>query len=152
VTATATTEADRDLRDLREAAPEEYPELRVDPGLKEAAAGPNIVSLRSAVNAPKGERVPAFSINGRVYTILTRPKTNAGLKYIHLARTKGAEIAVDFMLETLLGTEGYEALMDFDDLTEADLTAVIEAASRIMAGAVEAPKDKPQRASRRSAG
>ena len=144
MTATATTD--------RYEAAEDAPELRVDPGLREAAAGPNIVSLRSAVNPPKDARVPAFSINGQVYTILTRPRTNVGLKYIHLARTKGAEIAVDFMLETLLGTEGYQALMDFDDLTEADLTAVIEAASRIMAGAVEAPKDKPRSASRRSAG
>ena len=125
MTATATT----DLPDLREVAGEEYPELRVDPGLREAAAGPNIVSLRSAVNPPKNERVPAFSINGEVYTILTRPRTNVGLKYIHLARTKGAEIAVDFMLETLLGTEGYGALMDFDDLTtRRTSTAVIEAA------------------------
>jgi len=151
VTATATTPA----RDLREAAPEEYPELRIEAelnALKNEAAGPGIVSLRSAANPPRAERVPAFSINGTVYTILTRPRTNVGLKYIHLARTKGAEIAVDFMLETLLGTEGYAALMDFDDLTEADLTAVIEAASRVMAGAVETPKEKPQRASRRSAG
>ncbi len=152
MTATATNTP---ARDLREAAEEEYPELRIEAELaelkKEVADG-NIVSLRSAASPPKGERVPAFSINGTVYTILTRPRTNVGLKYIHLARTKGAEIAVDFMLETLLGTEGYAALMDFDDLTEADLTAVIEAASRIMAGAVETPKDKPQRASRRSAG
>lgn len=144
MTATATT-------DLREAAPAEYPELRVDPGLKDAGTPPGIVSLRSAINPPQDARVPAFSINGTTYSILTRPKTNAGLKYIHLARTRGAEIAIDYMLDTLLG-EGYQALMDFDDLTEDDLKAVIEAASRIMAGAVEAPKGKPSRGSRRSAG
>lgn len=148
MTATATTEP---AMDLREAAQDEYPELRVDPGLRDAA-DPRIVSLRSAVNPPEGERVPAFSINGVTYSILTRPRVNAGLKYIHLARTRGAEIAVDYMLETLLGEQGYQALMDFDDLTEADLTAVIEAASRIMAGAVEGPKGRPARGSRRSAG
>lgn len=140
--------------DLREAAQDEYPELRIDPGLKDAGNGgpAKIVSLHSAVNPPENQRIPAFSINGVVYSIATRPKTNAGLKYIHLARTKGQEIAVDFMLETLLGKEGYEALMDFDDLTEEDLTAVMNAASKIMLGAVEGPKGKQSAASRRSAG
>ena len=119
----AATNAPDDLRD-------EPTGMEVDPGLKDAASAPNIVSLRSAINPPEGQRVPAFAINGTVYTIATRPKTNAGLKYIHLARTKGQEIAVDFMLETLLGTEGYQALMDFDDLTEDDLTAVITRPAR----------------------
>lgn len=142
MTATATTEPLTD-------APADF---EVDPGLKDAASAPNIVSLRSAINPPEGQRVPAFSINGVVYSILTRPKTNAGLKYIHLARTKGQEIAVDFMLETLLGTKGYQALMDFDDLTEQNLTDVITAASKIMLGAVEGPKGKQSAGSRRSAG
>lgn len=133
------------------ATTERSPGMEVSPELKEAG-GPNIVSLRSALNPPVDQRVPAFSINGKVYTILTKPKTNAGLRYIHLARTKGAEQAVDYMLETLLGTEGYEALMDFDDLTEEDLTAVINAAARIMTGAVEAPKGKQASGSRRSRG
>lgn len=126
--------------------------LEVDPGLKNAGQSPNIVSLRSAINPPEGERIPAFAINGTVYTIATRPKTNAGLKYIHLARTRGQEIAVDFMLETLLGKDGYQALMDFDDLTEKDLTDVITAASKIMLGAVEGPKGKQSAGSRKSAG
>jgi hypothetical protein len=142
--ATATT-------DLREAAPEEYPELRVDPALREVGQAPGIVSLRSAASPAPDERVPAFSINGTVYTIAARTKANTGLKYIHLARTRGQEIAIDFMLETLLGAEGYEALREFDDLTEADLEAVIKAASRIMAGAVD-PKEKQPRGPRRSAG
>jgi hypothetical protein len=127
--------------------------MEVDPGLKDAGnLPPNIISLRSSSSPAVPERVPAFSINGTLYTIATRTKTNIGLKYIHLARTKGREIAVDFMLETLLGEDGYEALMDFEDLTEQNLTDVINAASRIMAGAVEVPKDKPAKGSRKSAG
>lgn len=126
--------------------------MEVDPALNDAGSDPKIVSLRSAINPPADERVPAFSINGKTYSILTRPKVNAGLKYVHLARTRGSEIAIDFMLETLLGVDGYQALQDFDDLTEDDLKAVIDAASRIMAGAVEAPKGKQPRGSRRSAG
>ena len=126
--------------------------MQVSPELTGSGDSPNVISLRSAINPPDDERVPAFSINGTTYSILTRPKTNTGLKYIHLARTKGTEIAIDYMLETLLGKEGYEALIDFDDLTEDDLKSVIDAASKIMAGAVEAPKEKRPRGSRRSAG
>ena len=125
--------------------------MQVSPELTQPSA-PSIVSLRSAINPPMDQRVDAFSINGTMYTILTRPKTNVGLRYIHLARTRGSEIAVDFMLEVLLGNEGYQALMDFDDLTEDDLKAVIDAASKIMAGAVEAPKEAPKNGSRRSRG
>ena len=122
--------------------------MQVDPGLT-GSGDPEIISLRSAVNPDPEKRIPAFSINGVVYTIATKPKTNTGLKYVHLSRTRGPEIAIDYMLETLLGKEGHEALIDFDDLTEDDLTAVLEAASRIMAGSIEAPKGKPKRASRK---
>lgn len=125
--------------------------MQVSPELA-AEANPGIVSLYSAKNPAEDERIPAFSINGTTYSIQTRPRTNQGLKYIHLARTRGSEIAIDYMLEVLLGRDGYQALMDFDDLTEDDLKAVVDAASRIMAGAVEAPKEKPRRGSRRSAG
>jgi len=125
--------------------------MQVSPELTQPSA-PSIVSLHSAINPPKDQRVDAFSINGTMYSILTRPKTNVGLRYIHLARTRGSEIAVDFMLEVLLGEAGYQALMDFDDLTEDDLKAVIDAASKIMAGAVEAPKDQPKNGSRKSRG
>jgi len=125
--------------------------MKVDPALNDET-DPKIVSLRSAINPPQDERIPAFSINGTTYSIATRPKVNAALKYTNLARTRGSEIAIDFMLETLLGKAGYQALIDFDDLTEDNLTAVITAASKIMAGAVEAPKGKQSRGSRRSAG
>jgi len=131
--------------------PQDEPGLHVSPDLA-AGTQPGIVSLRSAKTQAAEERIPAFSINGEVYSILTKPRVNQGLKYVHLARTKGSEIAVDYMLEVLLGTEGYEALIGFDDLTEADLEAVISAASRIMAGAVDTPKGKQQRGSARSRG
>jgi hypothetical protein len=127
--------------------------MEVNPDLNGSGpAPPQIVALRSVPGRPEPERIDAFSINGKVYSINPKPKTNAALKYVHLARTRGNEIAIDFMLETLLGREGYEALMDFDDLSEDQLEQVITAASKIMAGALENPKGKPGRASRRSPG
>ena len=127
------------------------PGLQVSPDLAEQTK-PGIISLRSAKNATAEKRVPAFSIDGTVYSIGTTPRLNQAMRYAHIARKQGSEQAVDYMLEVLLGEEGYEALMGFDDLTEADLEAIISAASRIMAGTVEAPKGKPSNGSARSRG
>jgi hypothetical protein len=143
MTATATTAAAEDLEVTEEAF--------LDPGLKDVGHT-GLISLKSAANPPKEERVPAFRVNGTVYKIATRIRTNQGLKYLHLSRTRGAEIAIDYALELLLGEEGYEALREFDDLTEEDLKAVCEAANRIMNGPIEAPKGKQKNASRRSRG
>jgi hypothetical protein len=126
-------------------------ELRIEPGLQDAGT-PQIVALKSPDGTARPERVPAFSINGVTYSIDVRPLTNVGLRYVHLARTRGNEIAIDFMLEALLGEEGYEALMSYPDLTEADLKAVVEGASKIMAGTLDVPKDKPPKGSRKSRG
>jgi hypothetical protein len=125
--------------------------MQVNPELNGSGV-PQIVALHSVPDSPEPERIEAFSINGKVYSINPKPKTNAALRYVHLARTRGSEIAIDYMLEVLLGREGYEALMDFDDLTEEQLEQVITAASKIMTGALEAPKEKPSRGSRKSAG
>lgn len=144
MTATATTAAPADLDDDEGTGV-------VAPELKDAGTQ-GIISLRSAVNPPEDARVPAFRINGKTYSIATKPRTNQGLQYVHLSRTRGTEIAIDYALEMLLGAEGYKALREFDDLTEADLEAVVKAASRIMTGPVEAPKGKPKNASRRSRG
>lgn len=125
--------------------------LQVSPELSGSGV-PEIVALRSATDRPAPKMQPAFSIDGVVYSIDAAPKMSTGLKYVHLARTQGTEIAIDFMLETLLGKEGYEALIEFDDLTEEQLKQVITGASRIMAGALEDPKGKPRKGSRKSAG
>jgi hypothetical protein len=143
MTATATTATAEDLEVDEDAF--------LDPGLKDVGTA-KLISLKSAASPAEEQRVPAFKVNGTVYTIAARIRTNQGLKYLHLARTKGSEIAIDYALELLLGEEGYEALREFDDLTEEDLKAVCDAAVRIMNGPVEGPKGKQKNASRRSRG
>ena len=150
MTATATTAPD-DLDDDFDDDDEEDFDGVLAPGLEDVG-NPAIISLKSAKNPAKDERVPAYRVNGVLYSILTKPKTNQSLQYLHLARTRGTEIAIDYAMEMLLGTEGYQALREFDDLTEEDLQAVVDAANRIMAGPVEAPKGKPKNGSRRSRG
>lgn len=103
---------------------------------------PQIISLRSREKAPERKRIACFELDGTVYSIPGSVPTNKALRYAHISRTQGLEAAVDYMLETLLGEEGYAALRDFDDLEEDDLAAIIKQASKVMQGALEAPKGK----------
>jgi hypothetical protein len=130
---------------------EPEPGLQVSPGLAEQTK-PGIISLRSAKSPEPEKRVPAFSVDGTVYSILVNPRMNQGMRYVHIGRKQGSEMAADYMLEVLLGEDGYEALLSYDALDEADLEAIMNAASRIMAGAVDAPKGKPSNGSSRSRG
>jgi hypothetical protein len=125
--------------------------LQVSPDLAEQAK-PGIISLRSAKSPEPERRIPAFSIDGKVYTLLANPRMNQGMRYVHIARKQGSEYAGDYLLEMLLGEEGYEALMSFDGLDEKDVEAILTAATRIIAGAVDAPKGKPSNGSARSRG
>jgi hypothetical protein len=102
---------------------------------------PQIVSLRSVPDRQE-ERVVLFEINDRQYSIPTKVATNKALRYLHIGRTQGQEAQIDFMLGVLLGEEGYEALMGFDDLTEDNLMDVVKACQKVMTGAVEVPKGK----------
>ena len=120
--------------------------MKVNPELAAPDQAPLIPALRSVAPEDRADdRADAFSINDVMYQISTRPPVNKALRYLHIARTQGTEAAIDYMLGVLLGEEGYEALMAFDDLTEEQLEQVITIASKIMTGAVESPKGPQKR-------
>lgn len=97
--------------------------------------------LRLVTTPPQDvETVPLFSIDGVEYSIVARPKVNVGLKYLHLAATQGEGIAIAYLLPKLLGTEGFLALCEYDDLEEHHLQFVMETASKIAMGVAEVPK------------
>ena len=86
------------------------------------------------------ERVPLFYIGDTEYTVVKRPGMNIGLQYLHLARTSGQEIAVDYLLGKLLGDDGYRALREYDGLKPKDFERICEVAARLTLGALELPK------------
>lgn len=114
---------------------------RKKPADPEGDGTPQLVALRSVPDR-ETERVPLFTIDDTPYYIAKSVPANKALRYMHIGRTQGLEAQIDFMLGVLLGEEGYEALMGFDDLTEANLLDVIKACQKVMTGAVEAPKGK----------
>jgi hypothetical protein len=113
-------------------------------GGRVADGAPQIVSLQSS-DGPEPERVELFQIDGKPYYVTARPKINMALRYMHIARVQGTDMAIDYMLGQLLGEESYEALMGFDDLTMEQFQQIITIASTIMAGAIEPPKDGPRK-------
>jgi hypothetical protein len=95
---------------------------------------------RLTTSTEPAKRVVLFYINDRPYSIVLKPGVNVGLKYLHLVRTVGENQAMGYLLEKLLGTEGYEALMDYDDLTPEQFESVCDVASNLTLGALEPPK------------
>ena len=106
--------------------------IKVNPDLNGDGA-PKIVSLVTAPDREE-ERAELFEIDGQSYSIATKPRVNTALRYMHIARTQGTEAGIDYMLGVLLGAEGYEALMAFDDLTEQNLEQIITIAGQILGG------------------
>jgi hypothetical protein len=86
------------------------------------------------------DRVTLFYIDDREYSVTLKPGVNVGLRYLHLVRTVGENQAMDYLLEKLLGSEGYQALMDYDDLTSEQFQQICEVASKLTLGALEPPK------------
>src|SRR6202034_3632318 len=74
---------------------EDEPGLPVSPDLA-GQTKPGIISLRSAKSPEPEKRVPAFSVNGAVYSILVNPRLNQGMRYVHIARKQGSEEAGDY--------------------------------------------------------
>lgn len=86
------------------------------------------------------DRVPLFRIDGVEYTIPKKVKANVQLKYLRSLKEEGELAATYVMLEALLGREGYEALMNYENLTEEDFKTIVDIASHIVLGNTETGK------------
>lgn len=96
-----------------------------------------MIALTSKVTEEKADMVDLFSIDDKVYQVPAKPRVNVALKYLTNVKELGNAVAEMQLLEDLLGEEGYRALSEFDGLTAADLSAVSEAAARLVLGALE---------------
>ena len=88
------------------------------------------------------DRIVLFSIDGVDYDIPAKPRANLALKYLWEVKTRGQEVAAAVLLEELVGADGFQALMAYDDLTEEQLASVMEAAQKVVLGNREAPKGR----------
>lgn len=63
------------------------------------------------------ERVPVFSIDGHEYTMPAVIKPHLALKYLWLLKQDGAEQASAWLMEKVLGADGFKALSEYEPLT-----------------------------------
>jgi len=70
-------------------------------------------------------RVVLFYVDDVAYTIPKKIGRNHGLRYLKTARRQGEAMAAQELMETLLGEDGYDALMDCDGLTDEDLDRIM---------------------------
>jgi hypothetical protein len=82
--------------------------------------------------------IPLFSIDGQQYYMPERIGTNLLLKILRVVRQQGIEIAMAELLERVIGEDAYTALMEYDDLTEDQLKAVMDRVQHYTMGKLEA--------------
>ncbi len=130
---------------LRPATAPAYPPGTQEPDGEAGPAGFEVLRLTPVSDPEPARRVPLFTITlsgkERVYTVLADPQPVIGLEYTHRCRTEGVGMALDWLLEAMLGTEGYSALRGYDQLTSADIGRVMDVVLKITLGALDIPKD-----------
>lgn len=108
----------------------------------EAAAEPSgVIRLKSKPKA-RQKRIVLFYIDDRPYTVPAKPGAEVSLQILDAMERLGQEGGIAFMLKKLLGVEGYNALMNYEDLDPEDLQKVIVKANEIVNGQLEGPKER----------
>ena len=104
------------------------------------------------------ERVPLFSLYVKptegdgdeyaepelvAYTMPAKPNPGLALKFLKMAREQG-ELASSWLIESAIGSDGYDALaaelINYDGDPVALLRAIVEKIQRVAMGGLEAPK------------
>jgi hypothetical protein len=98
------------------------------------------IALTTKKSAEEVEQIELFSIDGVSYTIPNKARVNVGLRYMKIMRDESAEAAQAWLLEEMVGKEGFEALISYDDLTPEILEQIVSAAAKVVLGELETPK------------
>jgi hypothetical protein len=78
-------------------------------------SGPIIVTSKNE----KTDRIVMFSIDNRDFTVPAKPGMKVALKFLNQMKKSDNEMyGMLQLLEDMLGTEQYEALLDYDELTD----------------------------------
>ncbi len=83
------------------------------------------------------ETIVLFTIGDEEYRIPKKPKANVALKYLKNVRDRGEDFAAAELLAEVLGEDGFNALAEYDELTDDQFEAVQKAAQKHVLGAME---------------
>jgi hypothetical protein len=85
----------------------------------------NVIELPPAGSVAYNE-VVLFKLDGQEYTTTDRPRVALSLRYMRMIREEGESEANAYLVEQCIGTEAYERLMDYDDLTTEQFAGIME--------------------------
>jgi hypothetical protein len=91
-----------------------------------------ILDLGDASESPR--RDVLFRLDGQEYEVLTNPPASMMLAYFDRVRKQGANVAFSWLLEEMLGGDGYQAIMTSPKVSQSDFKAVGEAVMKILVG------------------
>jgi hypothetical protein len=105
----------------------------------------NVLQFSSDAKARPGveQRVPLFFIDDKAYTVPRFPNPAVGLRYLKILHEESEGEAVYYLLQNMLGEEGYDALMEYSEankLSPEQFEAVVAKALRIATRQDEGPK------------
>lgn len=120
----------------RTAPPKKHTAKKTAPAAAASDGGAGPLRLTSK---PEAERVVLFYVDDTPYSIPKVIGRNHGLRYLKTARRQGEAMAAQELMETLLGEDGYDALMDCEGLTDDDLDAIT---TRLRDGALGEVEDE----------
>lgn len=88
------------------------------------------------------ERVTVFSIDDVDYTVPANPRPNVSLRFMRNIKNHDENYAMAQLMEDMLGVDGWDALCDFDALTDDELTQIMDLVQELaMGGAEKAAKN-----------
>ena len=92
-------------------------------------------------NAEQGEHESNPREIATTYSMPGKPHPGLGLAFLRMARLQGGEVAMAWLLEEAVGTEGYLALAAEPDIEPGVIAGIMRRARDVVLGGLEAPKD-----------
>lgn len=67
-----------------------------------------------------------FTVDEKEYFLWTNPPASVGLAYLKKVKTENPEAAAVWLLEQMIGEDGYQALTELPDLKDEDLEQIMK--------------------------
>jgi hypothetical protein len=91
----------------------------------------------------KKDRVVLFKIDDEEFTVPKKPGMGTVMRYLNVARKTGNDLfAAQALVEELLGAEAWDKFLNWEDLADEIMGAVIEKCVNLAVASVEAQKGK----------
>lgn len=99
-----------------------------------------MINLNEAEDVEPVERIDVFSLDGVTYSIPAQQNASFALRYLQYVKEHGEDAAAAYLMELMLGEEGYAALASYENLTDTQLLTVFQACLETALGAMAGPK------------